>query len=183
MTKHLHSRDGWLNLSPNQGVMLTPELATSWQRQQRTLRQIRGNIIAETINIELAVDVAIREHFFPNPSPSGSITFANKIKILKQLIKEMTSINEEERKRILALLKKVREIRNLFAHIPISFEPSQPPEPSKVTPYIIEKDKRTYLNDQYFVTLNQTFRECLIRVENITRRINKQPLQDPIIND
>jgi len=192
-------RDSWIVLDPRQSILMTPEIAAGWERQKIALRQIRGNIIAYSLDIEFAMDVVIREMLFSCDlninaefmekaekdrsifdrvvSKSGVITFNNKIKILKNLLRENQIISKEDIKMLLKLLEEVKVIRNKFAHTTIAFEPKTSTEKTLLIAYIIEAGKRLYLDDNYFYKLDQIFSECLVRVENITRTIQKKPLE------
>ena len=192
-------RDSWITLEPKQSIEVTPEVAADWARQRIVLRQIRGNILAYSLDIEFAVDTAIREILFSLESvandplsqnieknkntfdrvinKSGAVTFNNKIRILSTLLLESQILGEDDRKRLFKLLNKVKSIRNKFAHTTIAFEPRKNPEKTQLAPYLVNGGTRVYLDNNYFDKLNQLYAECLIRVENITRTINKTPLE------
>ena len=192
-------RDSWITLKPKQSIEVTPEVAADWDRQKTALRQIRGNILAYSLDIEFAVDVAIREVLFSvennvngtfsenieknkgifdsTISKSGALTFNNKIKILRNLLLENSIFGEDDRKLLFKLLNKVKSIRNKFAHTTLAFEPKANTERTQLTPYIVEGGIRVYMDNNYFDKLNQLYAECLVRVENVTRAIQKTPLE------
>lgn len=192
-------RDCGITLEPKQKICITSDVAADWDRQKSILRQTRGNIIAYSLDIEFAMDVAIREMLFHIGcgmkdiikeqiekninifdrviSKSGTVSFNNKIKILETLLLENQILSEADIKRLFKLLKKVKSIRNKFAHTTIAFEPKTDVEKTSLIPYVIEDGKRVYLDGKYFDELNPVYSECLVRMENITRTIHKTPLE------
>jgi hypothetical protein len=198
-TQPVPPRDCWISLAPKQSIEITQEVASDYSRQKDALRQIRGNIIAYSLDIEFAMDVSIRELLFfvegdlkdefkeriekgrstfdRAISKSGAVTFNNKIRILRTLLLENKIISEDDRKRLFKLLNEVREIRNTFAHTTIAFEPQKTADKTQLIPFIIDGGNRTYLDDKYFDKLNHQYSECLVRVENVTRTIQRIPLE------
>lgn len=191
--------DGALTLAPGQSIEVDEKIATDWNRQQQGLRSIRGNILAKSIEIELAIDVLLREFLFPKEwkvnslleneiekarilfdqcfSKNMVLNFGGKIRALRMALEEKQFISNEDQKALLDCLEEIRSVRNLFAHTTISFDPGKKTNGTELKAYVVQNGRKKYLDNEYFDRLNRVYVETIIRTENVTRKLQDRPLE------
>jgi hypothetical protein len=136
----LPPRDSWIRLKPGSGrLQFDRRLQLSWEDQARLYREFRGEILAGAFEIEYVIDQIIVEALFPQANGnelqrglfdeiflkgSGSrSSLVAKIETLRALVKRHAAVASALADVDFTKLNQVREVRNNFAHFPISFEP------------------------------------------------------------
>jgi len=174
-----------ITLAPGKSIHIDEKLSKNIVEQQSGLRSIRGNIIAASAEIELRIDIFLKQFFFPpkdkqNEQKSeifdsyllktGRFTFDQKVKLLEKIV-----CTDSNNKKLIKKLGRIREVRNQFAHRPMAFEPStDPKDPQKniIVPYLHWVNSKIKLDDAYFSELNKTFQEASNDLELLIKNQN-----------
>lgn len=150
--KKISPRDSWLQLAPGASVHLDERLAQIWNKKTHEFREVRGNILSACFEIEYTLDQILAEVFFPgldkapkeNEQPSepasedalalknlfdelflkgNFVNFRTKIDLLRKLSSQIPTIKNLVPQDLVSRIDKVRDIRNRFAHYPVTFVP------------------------------------------------------------
>src|SRR3989338_1698736 len=62
--KHFPPWDSSITLEPGRSINMTPEVSEDYELQRKGLREIMGNVIARTIEIEFSLDKLLVELFY-----------------------------------------------------------------------------------------------------------------------
>lgn len=145
-------RDSWITgFAPDEALHIDADLLQQWNEHTRKHRELRGNILAACFGFEYSLDLALAEVFFPSldmPSQSskdsgiaihenakelkglfdefflksGSLPFKFKIDLLRKLARRINLLQALIPPDLLNNLDAVRDLRNRFAHYPVTFE-------------------------------------------------------------
>ena len=179
--KHFPPWDSSITLEPGRSINMTPEVSEDYELQRKGLREIRGNVIARTIEIEFSLDQLLVELFYQGIEneqhknnfdsvflKQSRISISKKIEFLERFTK--LSDHKMELTDIVKNLKEVSEVRNDFAHSIISFHPNE--EANKLLPFMYIKGEKVALNKPYFDGLNQLFGSIGSKIETLIKKIN-----------
>ena len=119
--------DSSITLEPGKSINMTEDVAMDYELQRKGLREIRGNVIARTIEIEFALDKLLTELFYQGIEgeklknnfhliilEQSRITLSKKIDFLERYAKISGATLEFDN--TIKNIKKVSETRNDFAH-------------------------------------------------------------------
>jgi hypothetical protein len=148
----LSPMDSWISFAPGAGVALNKRIQEMWIETARDLRKFRGDILAACFEVENVLDEIVGEVFFPGlfraPGDStgtgdpvaysnsavlknafGRIflrasggTLGRKVRLFKDISKEIRQMGDLLTDQLETDLDKVLNLRNAFAHFPITFE-------------------------------------------------------------
>ena len=172
--------DSSITLEPGKSINMTEDVASDYELQRKGLREIRGNVIARTIEIEFALDKLITDLFYqgikdeklknafhliiPEQSRlalSKKIEFLERFANLFEYKLELIDINKD--------LKGVSEARNDFVHCIITFHPNE--EANKLLPFMHTKGEKIALGKNNFDRLNQLFGSIGNKIEAIIKKL------------
>ncbi|MBI4894898.1 MAG: hypothetical protein HY831_00235 [Candidatus Aenigmarchaeota archaeon] len=182
-------RDSWITISPGQSIHIDKKLAKDWQLQVKALREIRGNVIAISIEIEIILDQLIQNLFYPKGYITGDeekikkifdhfilkerpMTFNSKISLFRRLTKEHYLLLGKDLKDLADNMDRIREIINRFAHNTLAFFPEGDVTNQKLVPKLTCYDKEILLNDVYFNELNKLYINTHQELENLIRSVS-----------
>jgi hypothetical protein len=179
--RKLPPRDSVITLAPGQGVTLNAKSDLEWKQKTRNLREIRGYILAECFSVEFQLDRLICEIFFPGLETVGAtihddpqirqrrdlfdefflkrarLNFAAKIELIKSLSSKKTDLARFIDANLIRKLGHLRDIRNKFAHYPISFFPETTEGQQTLVPKLVCRDDDLRLDEAFFSDLNKEF--------------------------
>ena len=172
-------RDSWITLAPGAAIHMDERLGKEWQKLRRNCREIRGNVLAGCFEIEYTLDQVISEVLIPtsaNLSESRDLldelflkgtgaTFRSKIEVLRKLRARVSSLQSLLQEDIIAKLNAVREVRNDFAHYPVTFEPTGQPPQQNLVPVLISRRGRFALDDAFLKETGTLFGSVMSQLE------------------
>ena len=189
MKKDVSPWDSSISLGPGQSIYMDEKLAKSYSEQRKALREIRGNVMALSIEIELLMDQVIKVLFYPtNLGEPGKIeslkklfdklvlkerpmTFNGKISLFRNLCKEHHLLAGENLEDLITNLDVIRDTRNRFAHNTLAFFPEGDPPDQKLIPKLTCYDKEIVLNSEYFDGLNDIYRKTHEGLETLLKKL------------
>jgi len=152
------AKDCWLLIPPHGPLHLTPEIQGVWLARAKEFRRVRGDFLVAGFEIEYSVDGLISEVLFADPKPgsadehgassvmgyhdfskytfdklflkSSENQFGRKITLLKKLSEEFPTLGALIPNDLFDRLRKIMDVRNIFAHYPIVF--ILDPRPGKI---------------------------------------------------
>lgn len=196
MKKQIAPRDSWIQLKAGEKVRIDEKLAKRWYQQIKGLREIRGNIIALTVEIELILDQIICALFFPilikqelseeNRKRQEDINklfdnfvlkerpmqFNSKIHLFEKLCLHHHLLKHFQSKELIKNLDDIRKVRNRFSHNTITFIPKGNTPNQNLVPILTCFDKEISLDDSYFDSLNKLYNQTMENLENLLKMIN-----------
>ncbi len=203
----LPPRDSWISVAPGQALNIDADLLQKWNEQTRKYRELRGNILAACFGLEYSLDVALAEVFFPgldtptkNSQDSavaidenakalkglfdelflkrGSLPFKFKIDLLRRLAGRIGVLQALIPPDLLKNLDAVRDVRNRFAHYPVTFEPTGSVPNQELHAKLVCRDKTLVLDQAFsdatsalFHLVTKELEEMLLRLRPESRRI------------
>jgi hypothetical protein len=146
----LPPRDSWIALKAGEKVVVDPKLRKQWREETENYRRIRGTILAAAFEIEYILDQLLVEILLPSPDSSkdksqwehpvlgvklddlryifdqhflksAPIRFARKIRIFKKSVSQLPNLAKITPDQLLNRLNRSSDLRNRFAHYPITF--------------------------------------------------------------
>jgi len=188
MKKEVSPRDSWIMLGPGQKIYVDEKIAKSWQEQRKALREIRGNVLALSIEIELILDQILIALFFPKDITNENLisirklfdnfllkerpmSFNSKILLFRKL-KEHYLLKDENLTNLLSNLEKIKDTRNRFAHNTLAFVVEGESPEQKLTPKLTCYDKDIILNNDYFDELNGVYKFTRESIENLVKKLS-----------
>jgi hypothetical protein len=153
--------DSQIRVRPGGSVSIDSELQKEWVGKADALKRVRGEILAFGFEVEYAIDTIISQFFFPTgvaklEAPkklfdelflkSPAANFARKIEVFKVLSRD-ASLASLVSTNILENLKRVKDLRNRFAHYPITFDPTTELPYGRLIPRLVCRDKEVTLDD------------------------------------
>lgn len=144
--------DSWISVAPGKDIALNAVLQKKWIQKARDFRKMRGDILTASFEIEILLDEIISEVFFPglNTAPgdnvdaaelaayvnnsvlksvfsrlflkASSITFGRKVDLFNKTSNEVKALGNLRTAQLNDDLSEIINIRNAFAHSPITFE-------------------------------------------------------------
>ena len=163
--------DSTIRVAP--GVTFSLDIAgnNEWLRKTAALREARGTTLALAFEVEHSVDVVISRFFFPNTDSqsqelktlfeesflkSASANFARKLQVFKTICQQpplCSLVSSDLHKNLIRL----KDLRNLFAHYPIVFDPSDGQGSDKLTAKLVSRDKDITLDEEFFSNAEKLF--------------------------
>jgi hypothetical protein len=199
----LPAKDCWLLIPPSVPVHLTPEIQEVWLAKAKECRRLRGDFLVAGFEIEYSVDRLISEVLFAD-SPadghgaskimtyqdfskysfdklflkSGENQFGRKITLLKKLSEEFPTLGTLIPNDLFDRLRKIMDVRNIFAHYPIVLILEPRAAKSEVHALLIRAETPIEINGSYLdkqVTLFSTVDNDLSKV---LEQFKKEPLKE-----
>jgi hypothetical protein len=180
--------DSWITLAPGEQMTIDPTLQAKWHELTRRGREIRGNVLAHCFGVEFTLDSVISRTFFaeykssdPQASVRGdcfdecvlkgrNLNFAAKIDLLRKLRPRISELANALAEEILSTLNEVRDIRNRFAHYPITFRPAKGPTGElNLSMWLECRDRSIELTDGYLASAGQ----AIIATQSALESANK----------
>jgi hypothetical protein len=176
--------DSQIRLGPGKNVSIDSELEKEWRGKADALRRIRGEILAFGFEVEHSIDTIISRFFFPGNDTkseaskqsfdelflkSPAANFARKIQIFKTLWRD-SSLAQQVPVDLLKELERVKDLRNRFAHYPITFDPTTELPYGRLIPRLVCRDKEITLDDPSL----REFQELFAFVRSSLNEILKQ---------
>ena len=153
-----------------------------WLDATEKFRLIRGNVIAEAYDLENKLGELVAEIFYPTIpwhqshdreiyeshnhlrlifsrtliQPSG---FSRRIELFRVARQQLPQIADVCSDDLLLQLDKARTVRNRFAHDPIQFEFTPPPE-SQIRALLVSRDRTDEITTEYVFANWRLFCEC-----------------------
>ena len=178
----LPPHDSWIRLAPGTSFQLDAESGNEWTTKATAFRTTRGTILTFAFEVEHALDVVINRFFFPNKdkkseelkllfdglflkSPSSNL--ARKIRVFKDLSKhpDLSTLVPPD---LLKNLEKMKDLRNRFAHYPVSFDPHSGESKERLIARLVCRDKEITLDEPFlkecgelFVSIDQDLQKVL----------------------
>jgi hypothetical protein len=148
----MSAMDSWISFAPDKGIALNVVLQEKWIQKTRDFRNMRGDILTSSFEIENLLDEIISEVFFPglNSAPGDNAdaaevtayvsksvlksvfsrlflktsanTFGRKVGLFKDISNEVKALGDLLTDQLKGDLKNIVTVRNAFAHYPITFE-------------------------------------------------------------
>lgn len=126
--------------------------------------------------IETYADVTnVRQLFDGLFLKSGVISFNRKIDILRNLLAEMRTLQDLVSSEIISKLNKIRDVRNRFAHYPVTFTPVGDPPNQELRASLVCTDKELILDDKFFEGYNPLFSSTFKEMEGFFKRLGANP--------
>lgn len=156
-------RDSWVTLAPGATVHIDERLGREWTRRTQECRGIRGNVLAKCFEIEYILDQVIAEVMIPTTEENADrrdmldefflkgppATFRNKIEVLRKLHSRVSRLQGLLPGDAFQRLTAVRELRNDFAHYPVTFEPVGEPPNQTLRPLLVSRRGRFVLDEVF----------------------------------
>lgn len=173
--KSLPPRDSWITLAPGEAMTLDGPLQSKWQELTRRGREIRGNVLAHSFAVEFSLDNVIARVLFPehrSSDPSLRVradlfdelilkgrgqNFASKTGLLRKLRVRVPKLAETIAEDVLTQLDVVRDVRNRFAHYPITFKPITADDGQlDLSMWLVCRDQEIELTPEFLATTGDT---------------------------
>ena len=173
----LPPKDSWITLGPGAKVTIDGPLQAKWQDLSRVGREIRGNVLAHSFAVEFALDNVLTRTLFDdhkNSDPNARarpgafdelvlkrrLNFAAKIKLLRELRARFAVLEKAFPDTAFPTLEHVRDIRNRFAHYPITFKPGVSPDgETDLSMWLVCRDQEIELTPEYLEKAGASFAE------------------------
>ena len=164
-------RDSWIQLSPGAQITIDARLAKEWKKRAQECREIRGNVLAKCFEIEYVLDRIIAETLMPSSIGNEeerdlftvlflkgpATSFRGKIDVLQKLWSQVPRLQAVLSKKIVTRLTAVREVRNDFAHYPVTFEPTGEPPNQTLLPVLVSRRGRFVLDEAFLHEQGENF--------------------------
>jgi hypothetical protein len=197
------AKDCWL-LIPPAGVHLTPEIEKTWLARARDLRRLRGEFLVAGFEIEYSVDQILAAVLFVpsiddgrgNNAPktasymdlasgafdklflkSAENQFGRKIGLLKKLSETFPALGDLMSKPVFERLRKIMDIRNVFAHYPIVLVLDPRPTNSQIHALLIRGEEPIELSQSYLEQQIKLFSTVDAELSRIREEFAKEPLK------
>ena len=164
-----------------------------WVDATEKFRTIRGNIIAGAYDIENKLGRLLAEIFYPtipwHPSHDADIyqshyqlrpvfsrtfietsRFHDKIRVLRSAVFEIPYLRNACPPTLFDHLNELRDTRNRFAHDPIQFEFTDPPD-SEIRAILVGPDRSEPITSEYVLAKWELFNECSSELGDLLRRM------------
>jgi len=131
---------------------------------------------ADNEPIEIRVDPRTMRQLFDGLFlKSGVISFNRKIDILRNLLAEMRTLQDLVSSEIISKLNKIRDVRNRFAHYPVTFTPVGDSPNQELRASLVCTDKELILDDKFFEGYNPLFSSTFKEMEGFFKRLGANP--------
>lgn len=189
MSMTLPPKDSWITLKPGATAVLDPASIERWHRKTAALRTARGTILMAAFEVEYALDRIIAEFFFSESTATNSQSSNGNVQHLKGLFDELflkgPSANFARKisvfKKIavgylkspvvtsdlFTKLEQIKDIRNRFAHYPVTFEPPIQNFSGELIAKLICRDKEVLLDDSFFRAVDDVVQSVVRTLEEI----------------
>ncbi len=105
---------------------------------------------------------------------SGLIPFRRKIELLSDLSSGTRPLEKLVSDNLVSMLHKIRDIRNRFAHYPVTFTPLGDPPNQELQATLVCRDKELVLDDKFFGEYNPLFSSALAEMEELFKRLKQE---------
>jgi hypothetical protein len=199
------AKDCWL-LIPSGGLSVTPEIQKAWLAMAKEFRRIRGDFLVAGFEIEFSVDGLISEVLFALPPDSGAeeqgvsnlmnyhtfskLTFdrlflkasenqfGRKIALLKKLSEQFPTLGALIPKDLIDRLRKIMDVRNIFAHYPIVFVLDPRLGESDIHALLIRDSKPIEINKGFLQKHAAAFSAVDRDLSQVLEQLRKEPLKE-----
>ncbi len=175
----LPPRDSWIRVAPGASVEIDARLGSEWETQRRRCRELRGNVLAKSFELEYIVDQLITETLFPADSvpednraafdeaflKNPSTGFRNKIEALRKLRAQLPRLQAALPEDVISRLNKVRDLRNAFAHYPVVFDVTGERPNQQLVAILETRRERFDLSDAFLREHDDDFRIAFSALE------------------
>ena len=104
---------------------------------------------------------------------SALISFRRKIDLLRDLSSRIPALQRLMPKDIVYKLDKIRDVRNRFAHYPVTFTPVGDPPIQELCASLVCGDKELTLDKNFFDEYNPLFSSILAEMEEMLKRLKE----------
>lgn len=118
---------------------------------------------------------ALRDLFDDLFFKSALTPFSRKIELLKSLASRIPILQELVPQGLVDKLHKIRDIRNRFAHYPVTFTPIGDMTAQQLRVSLVCRDKELELNEGFFDEYNPLFSTVLSQLEEVFKRLKENP--------
>lgn len=162
-----------------------------WLDETERLRTIRGNFIADAYDIENKLGRLLKEIFYPSipwhpshdsdvyeshyqlrevfaPTFIESSRFNDRIRMLKAALAGIAYLRKSCPPKLIEHLNQVRETRNRFAHDPIKFEYTDPPNPT-IKALLVGRNSSVEVTSDYVMEQWTISNECSAELGDLIR--------------
>ncbi|MDP1589951.1 MAG: hypothetical protein Q8M07_19520 [Prosthecobacter sp.] len=158
-------------------------LAEEWDKRTRECREIRGNVLATCFEIEYLLDQIIAEAIIPTATNNAdgqslldelflkgpATNFRTKIEILRKLRSNVALLEPLIPEDTIANLTAIRELRNDFAHYPVTFEPTGDAPNQTLIPLLVSRRGRFVLDNVFLEKQGKIFASTHSTLEDTVR--------------
>lgn len=183
--KSIPPRDSWLSLAPGASVQLDARLSQEWGRLREECRRIRGTILAHAFDVEYLLDQLIVETLMPASGPdppervlfdelflkSPGAGFRNKVEVLRKLRAGLPRLREVLPDSVFGQLSRVRQVRNDFAHYPVTFIPTGDPPDQTLRPVLESRRGSFPLDGEFLDECGKTVHAAYATLEEAVKQL------------
>jgi hypothetical protein len=173
------ARDSWIQLAPGAKVTIDARLGAEWMSLTQHCREIRGGVLARAFEIEYLVDQVIAEAVVPSSGGNAEgrrlldafflkgpgNNFGRKIDVLRKLRDHVPRLQGVLSQDLFPQLTTVRDVRNDFAHYPVTFVPVGEAPNQSLSPILVSRRGRFLLDEAFLREHEQTFSVVLTGLE------------------
>ena len=120
-------------------------------------------------------DVALRELFDEFFLKSPAASFRSKIEVFRKLNAGLSRLQSLIPASLFENLHAIREIRNEFAHYPITFEPEGAPPNQSLVPFLTTHARTVRIDGAFLKRQEMIFAEVLDTLEDALKRLIGNP--------
>lgn len=192
-------QDSLITLKPGQSLTLDASSDEEWKRKTRIFREIRGNILSSCFSVEFGLDRLISEIFFPGVDTPGApayqdeekqglrdlfdelflkgnrSNFASKIHLLKSLRTKSARLDGLVDAGLIRRLDDLRDLRNRFAHYPVSFFPEQADGGQVLVARLVCRDKDLCLDNLFFDKFDSDLHSVEEDIQKVLTGLREEP--------
>jgi len=199
------AKDCWLLIPPGAPLHITPEIQEVWLAKAKELRRLRGDFLVAGFEIEYSVDGLISQVLFADSRPgsadghgasktmtyqdfskysfdklflkSAENQFGRKITLLKKLSEEFQTLGTLIPNDLFDRLRKIMDVRNIFAHYPVIFILDPRPGKSELHALLIRAETPTEINRAYLDKQVALFSTVDNDLSKVLEQFKNEPLQ------
>ena len=178
-------RDSWLTLAPGAAVHVDERFGKEWAKLTSDCLPVQGAVRAKCFEIEYVLDQVItrtlltadddRRDLFDDLFLKGpGASFRNKIEVIRKLQARVQSLQSLLPTDIVDKLTTVRELRNDFAHYPVTFEPVGEPPNQTLRALLVSRRGTFVLEDNFLQKQEATFNHALGSLETAFKALQPE---------
>lgn len=140
------------------------------------LNKAPSNNVADDYSTESYEDAKVLKNLFDDLFfKSALIPFSRKIELLKNLSLQIPILQKLMSQELVGKLHKIRDVRNRFAHYPITFTPIGDVPDQDLRVNLVCRDKELELNQEFFDEYEPLFSEAQSEMEAILKQLQENP--------
>ena len=176
------------------GISVGPQHNKAWGAERERIQRIRGEVLSAVFEIESSVDYAIGDCVLPRKtirSPGSLVKrhylfqneilthfdFRMKIEIMGSLLNQRFPRQQEQIRKLVSLLNRIRDVRNRMAHSPIYFEAFKKPASGRwLRPHLMTQKGMIHLSDGFLREFRENSLEAVALLRQFMRLgVRKKP--------